>query len=258
MNAITCNEAGDRVLTGGHDRKLRIFRRTGEGLAQEAEVLIGEGPINTIRVATHPGYEGQAFVGCYSGAIVRVSREGRILGSFRVHGNAVKALRLHPRKCLGVSCSAEGILASWEFGGRLVRTFPGHLGIIDDVDLDPSGTWLASVGRDFTLKVYRLDDGQLSHSISLGRRSPKGVCFVDEATVVVTTYWGELLKVTLPDRRVHRRQVARNGISSVARIGRHLAASSYDGAVYLVRPEDLAVEQTLQAMTQRVDGAGWN
>jgi WD40 repeat protein len=256
MNAVACASEPERVLCGAHNHRLYIFDRVGDELCHEREVCLEQGPINSIRVTDQPGLKGAAFVGCYSGAIVKVSPDGRILGSFRVHENAVKALRLHPTQPIGVSCSADGILVSWDFDGAVLQHFLGHMSIIDDVDIDPSGKLLASVGRDFVLKVYELETGRLRHAVSMGRRSPKGVCFFDERTVVVTNYWGELIRVRLPDECLHRRQIALNGISSAARHGDHLVVTSYDGSVYLVRPMDLSVVNVLQAMRQRVDQAG--
>ena len=211
---------------------------------------------NTIRVSTHPGLEGTAFVGCYSGAIVKVTLESEAAGSFRVHENAVKSLRLHPTLPLGVSCSADGILVSWDLEGTILERFLGHVAIIDDVDIDPGGTRVASVGRDFVLKVHELESGRLLHTLSLGRRSPKAVSFFDDETVVVTNYWGELIRVGLPDEQVLRRQIAANGISSAARSGDHLVVTSYDGSVYLIRPTDLSVANVLTAMRQRIDQYG--
>jgi WD40 repeat protein len=256
MNAVAYSHAPERVLCGAHDHRLHVFDRAGDELRNERELFLGQGPINTIRVSSHAGLEGVAFVGCYSGAIVKVTPDVEISGSFRVHENAVKALRLHPTDPLGVSCSADGILVSWDLDGALLEQFLGHVAIIDDVDIDPGGTRVASVGRDFVLKVHELEGGRLVHTVSLGRRSPKGVCFFDDETVVVTNYWGELIRVTLPDEQVLRRQIATNGISSAARSGEHVVVTSYDGSVYLVRPADLEVENVLEAMRQRVDEHG--
>jgi WD40 repeat protein len=256
MNAVARSSDPERVLCGAHNHRLHIFERAGDELRNERELWLGQGPINTIRVSTHPGFEGVAFVGCYSGAIVKVTPDAEAAGSFRVHENAVKALRLHPTRPLGVSCSADGILVSWDLDGGLLERFFGHVAIVDDVDIDPTGTRIASVGRDFILKVHELDGGRLSHTVSLGRRSPKAVCFFDEHTVIVTNYWGELITVTLPDEHVVRSQIAENGISSAARSGDHVVVTSYDGSVYLVRPADLAVVNVLSAMRQRVDEEG--
>lgn len=256
MNAVACDNESERVLCGAHDHKLHLFDRVGDALRNERAIFLGQGPINTIRVSQCPALEGVAFVGCYSGAIVKVTPEGHIAGSFHAHENAVKALRLHPELPLGVSCSADGILVSWDLEGTVLERFLGHMAIVDDVDVDPAGKAIASVGRDFVLKVYELEGGRLRHSVSLGRRSPKAVCFFDEHTIVVTNYWGELLRVSLPEERVLCRPIARNGISSAARSGDHVVVTSYDGSVYLVHPGDLSVTNILQAMRQRVDQEG--
>ena len=254
MNAVTADDTYNLVVAGAHNQRLQIYSKRGPNLDDEREVVIGEGPINSIRISHHNGYEGMSFVGCYSGAIVMVTRHGEVAGKFRVHENAVKALRLHPHNPIGVSCSADGILVSWDFSGNLLHQYLGHLAIIDDVDIDPTGQYIASAGRDFTLKVYSIDEGRLLHNIHLGRRSPKAVCFVNDETVIITNYWGELIRVSLSDGHVLRRDIADNGISSVARSGSHIIAVSYDGCAYLVDPDGLTILNELRAMVQRVEG----
>lgn len=252
MNAVAFDPQTSLVACGAHDHTLHLFDKNGASLSHERVTALGEGPINSIRVAHHAGYDGQAFVACYSGAIVRVDPQGKVIAKIRLHEGAVKALRIHPLQPLAASCSADGALISWTLDGQLHDRYLGHMAIVDDVAIDPGGTYLASVSRDFTLKVYSLADGRMRHSVSLGRRSPKSMCFLDEHTVIVGNYWGELIKFDLDTERVSRRTIARNGISSVCTQGRHVIASSYDGALYLVEPADLGVVQTLRAMVQRV------
>ena len=251
-NAVTMDEACHVVVTGAHDQKLHVFEKQNGELRNELEVALGEGPINSVRIAHHTGYAGQALVACYSGAIVRVDLKGDILGRLRLHEGAVKALRLHPHKTVGVSCSADGSLLSWSFSGDLLQRFPGHMAIVDDVDIDPSGRLITSVSRDFTMKVYDLDGGKLLDSYSLGHRSPKAVYFLDPQTVIVTNYWGALLRFDLQSGEVLTRQIAENGISSIAKSGDYLVAVSYDGVAYLVSPQDLSVKNRLRSMQQRL------
>jgi len=168
-----------------------------------------------------------------------------------LHDGAVKALRLHPSEPVGVSCSADGGLLSWTLDGEILRRFPGHTAIVDDVDISPAGDRIASASRDFTLNVYDMADARLTRSIELGRRSPKSLCFWDADTVIVGDYWGALLKADLRTGKIARRTIAANGISSLARCGDGLVASSYDGGVYLVSVTDLAVRNVYRAMTQR-------
>ena len=255
MNAVTSRDGGRCVVCGAHDQHLHVFERTGDtDLRAATWHHLGEGPINCVRGTTPAHGEDALFVACYSGAIVRSAPDGTPLARFPHHANAVKALRLHPTQRVGVSCSADGVMTSWNFDGSLRHRFAGHTAIIDDLDLDPSGEFLASTGRDFHLLVYRLEDGVLLDAFDLGRRSPKGLCFLDRGTVVVSNYWGELLRVDLPTRTILRRAIAANGISAVARAdaeGTHLLASSYDGACYRVRSDTLEVVGTLRAMQQR-------
>ena len=253
MNAVTLDRRSGLVVAGAHDHKLHIFTLRGSELVDEVETTLGEGPVNTVRVAHHPGYEDEAFVGCYSSSIVRVGRDGAVRGRIQVHGGAVKSLRLHPEKTVGVSCGADGLLLSWSFDGELLERFLGHTAIINDVDLDPGGTFLASVSRDFTLKVFELATGRLHHSIPLGLRSLKSVCFWDEKTVLVGDYWGSVIRVDLASEQATRAVVARNGISALARQDAGLVAVSYDGSASLIDPEDLGVRNVLRAMTQRLD-----
>ncbi|HZF09323.1 MAG TPA: WD40 repeat domain-containing protein [Thermoanaerobaculia bacterium] len=254
MNAATLDGETARVAAGSHDQKLHLFhfdRATGT-LADGLEVKLGEGPINSVRFAHHPGYEGEAFVACYSSAIVRVAPDGSVRGKLHLHEGAVKALRLHPTKEMGVSCGADGLLLSWTFAGEVVQRFLGHTAIINDVDLAPSGERLASVSRDFSLKIYELATGRLLHSVPLGKRSLKSVCFVDEDVILVGDYWGSVIRVELPSETVTRRWIAANGISALGRSGPHVVATSYDGVVYRLDPADLTVLQTLRGMQQRL------
>ncbi len=251
-NAVTLDDPTGVVVTGAHDQVLHVFDRTGSELRHRVERHLGEGPINCVRVAHHPRVAGQVFAACYSGAIVRATLEGEVVARPRVHDGAVKALRLHPTEEIGVSGSADNTLHAWDFEGNVIRRFPGHMAIVDDVDVDPGGDLIASVSRDFTLKVYELRTGLLLHSLPLGRRSPKGVCFHDSKTVIVTNYWGALIRFDLETGESLLRPIAKNGISGISRAGEHVVAVSYDGTASLVRPTDLVVLNTLRCMTQRL------
>jgi WD40 repeat protein len=251
MNSVTLDDARRVVVTGCHDQTLHLFYEVEGRFQGEVEIGLGEGPVNCIRVAHTSGFEGELLVACYSGAILRMAMDGEIRRRIEVHEGAVKALRVHPENPMGVSCGADGLLLAWDFDGRLLTRFHGHIAIVDDVDIDPSGCRIASVSRDFTLKVYDLDSARLRHAIALGRQSPKSVLFWDPDTVIVGNYWGYLLRVDLRDESVTRLRIAANGISALSRSGEHLVAVSYDGAAYLVEPGSMGVVRTLRAMVQK-------
>ena len=253
MNAVTAEPGTSMIATGTHNQHVQTFKAEQHHTEQIQDVRLGEGPINCIRYSNHEGFEGHMFVACYSGKVTHLDQHGEIQHRMQVHENAVKSLRLHPSRPLGVSGSADGILATWRFDGSIYREYMGHTSIIDDVDIDPTGQFIASAGRDFILKVHDLEGGNLLHTISLGRRSPKALIFLEENVVIVTNYWGELIRVDLTDESMIRAQVAKNGISAIVRHGNDLAAASYDGNIYLVSSDDLRVLSHLNAMVQHVE-----
>ena len=252
MNAVTLDPWSDRIIAGAHDHRLHVFSRTEHKLTPLETIALGQGPINSIRVSNHKDHKGAIFAACYSGAIVRVAPGEHKVQAYPLHDGAVKALRLHPCEPFGVSCSADGGLMTWTLDGRPIQGFPGHTTIVDDVDFSPDGTRIASTSRDFTVNVYDVKDARLLHSLEIGRRSPKSLCFWDCETVVVGDYWGALLKLDLRAGTVSRSTVAENGISSLSRRGDNLVASSYDGGIYVITIQDLSVCCVYREMYQRV------
>lgn len=251
MNAVTFCHSEKNIITGAHNQNLYIYDNN--DLRKSTCVSLQEGPVNCIRTSHLKEHKGEVFVACYSGTLAHLSADGTVINKINAHDNAIKALALHPTKALGVSCCAEGGLVSWSYDGQILNKYQGHMAIIDDLDIDPSGQLIASAGRDFTLKIHGLNDGVLYHSIHLGKRSPKSLCFVSTDVVIVTNYWGELLRVSLKDGSILRKTIAANGISSIVPHGKHYAVSSYDGAVYLVEQENLQVLNRLRSMTQQVE-----
>jgi WD40 repeat protein len=251
-NAVTADAAAGLVATGCHDQAVRVYGLA-EGLPELHAVALGEGPVNSVRLLPVPGGH-DLLAGCYSGVVVRLRSTGEVVSRFRVHEGAVKALHVVPERGLGVSCSADGTAFSWSLDtGERRMAFPAHRAIVNDLDVDPSARRIATVGRDFVLNVYSLDDGRLLQAFPLSRRSPKAVVFATPDLVVVGDYWGHLIRVPLRSGERRHVRIAENGISSLARRddGR-VVASSYDGAIFLVDPETLAVVTELREMTQRL------
>lgn len=252
MNAVAIDSSGKFVVSGAHDQKLHMYDLHEGQLINHREKSLGEGPINFIDIATQEGYENNAFVACYSGRVVCVTPSCEIRKSFMAHEGAVKSVRLHPSEMFGVSCSADGSMSSWTLDGEIISQYLGHTAIINDVAFSFSGKRIASVSRDFTLKVYDFKDGTLLESISLGRRSLKSVCFITEDIIFVGDYWGGLIRVDLKTGTVQKEQIAGNGISSLAGCGSLLLATSYDGSVYAIDPDKQSVAHRLEAMKQNL------
>lgn len=258
-NAVAVADDGRWIAAGTHHGHLHLFEIVDGQPRARPCIEVGEGPINSVRFGRRLDDRDQLFVGCYSGAILRYDNTGRLRGRLDGHGGAVKSLRVHPSRPLVVSCSADGSLLAQDFDGRIVEQYLGHAAIINDVDLSPAGDRLASVSRDFTLKIYAVADGRLLRSIQLGRRSLKSVSYWSNERVFVGDYWGTVIAVDLERGTVSRQNVARNGVSALARCGELLVAASYSGSALLLDPNTLDEVGRLTAMVQRLDSPweGW-
>ncbi|GGJ25257.1 WD40 repeat domain-containing protein [Paenibacillus hunanensis] len=254
MNAITGDKKNKIVMAGSHDQKLHIFDSENGKLTQLSELALNEGPINTIRISNRVYNSEQfSFVGCYSGCIVRISNDFKSFEKLKIHEGAVKSLRLHPNKNIGISCSADGVLNSWTYDGQVIRSYLGHNAIINDLDISPTGDFIASVSRDFTLKIYDLESGDLLHSIYLGRKSLKSVCFFSDSIVVVGDYWGNVILVDLKNNNISKQMIAKNGISSINSLNdNEVLLTSYDGSIYTLNVLQFKLSKTYTEMTQRV------
>lgn len=251
MNGVTLDETSGLVVGGAHNQKLYCVHPHDDGYETGQEIDGKHGPINCVRVSNHPEFDGDIFAATYNGVVVHTNAAGEAKGEMPFHNGAIKALRLHPTKAVGVSTSSDGDVLSWTFAGEMLRRFPGHVAIGDDIDMDPSGDRFVTVSRDFTLNVYDLESGHLVFARFLGKKSPKSVNFWDKNTVIVGNYWGWLLRFNLEDGTMTRARIASNGISAMTRVGDYLAAASYDGTVYLVNANTLEVVNHLTLMVQR-------
>lgn len=267
MNAVCLSDnpgsgAGSLVWCGAHDHRLYLLAVEGDRIESGTSLPLGEGPINCIRVrpaaSDRVGSGLTAFAACYSGAVVRIAcgpdNALEIEARMSLHEGAAKAVRIRPGAQEGASGAADGSLVTWTLDGDIRHRLAGHTAIVDDVDFDPSGVFLSSVSRDFTLNVYEVDSGRLAHSVLLGRESPKCVLFWDTGTVFVGNYWGCIWRVTLEDEGVSTHRVAINGISSLSRSPGGLLAASYDGSLSLVDPQSMGVLSRLHCLQQKLPG----
>ncbi len=243
MNAVAYDPHHARILTGAHNHVLHQLRVSVTGLRFETSYTLGLGPINTIRF-TPQGEE--AWIGTYSGTLVHWSPDKHaVIGAYRLHDGAIKALRLLADLHEGVSCSAAGEVVAWDWSGHRARNFGGHTAIVNDLDVSSDGRWLVTIGRDFILRLYEYQTGRLMTAVDLGRRSPKSVLLINEHEALVGDYWGYLVHVNLDSGQITSQRIATNGLSSLSHVHPRVLATSYDGSLAVIDTAGLSARSLI-------------
>jgi WD40 repeat protein len=73
-----------------------------------------------------------------------------------LHQGGASCVCYHPTKPVLISGGKDGQLRFWHTheGGRQIHAIPAHKGSIYTATINPTGNWLATVGRDSLLKVW--------------------------------------------------------------------------------------------------------
>lgn len=75
--------------------------------------------------------------------------------------------RLMTRRRSGVGAENPSEIFLWETAtGKMQRRFPGHSGWVMSLAFSPNGQWLASSGREYSIKIWNAHTGDLRTTIS--------------------------------------------------------------------------------------------
>ncbi|MFK7787562.1 MAG: WD40 repeat domain-containing protein [Crocinitomicaceae bacterium] len=249
-NACALAPDGKTALLGTHNQKIFIISIEGGDLYERGTLTPGEGPINSIRVSHDSS---KAFVAAYSGKVIAISMDDHDYNPIPIHGNAVKAIELHPSMNIGVSCCAGGEIIKWDFDGNKLGEFEPHDSIVNDIAVSLDGKHLASVGRDFILNIHDFSSLAKIASIPIGNKSLKSVCFNGNGDVCVGDYWGNVYLVSTNDFTHQMARIADNGVSAmVPSDNDQMLAVSYDGSICIF-DSSLAIVSREKIMEQRLD-----
>lgn len=140
--SIDYSPSGDRVVTTGSDRSIKLWRRQSDTGAWTAEVkLIGEHR-GTIRVAKFAP-----------------AKDDSVLVSVGDDAQAVVWKR------------------DAQSGWQAIRSLQGHTGPIHALSLSPDGRWIATGSEDQTIRIWDLSDGTLQTQLSGHRGAVRCLCF---------------------------------------------------------------------------------
>ncbi len=149
---------------------------------------------------------------------------------------------------LGTVLFAAGTVAE---EGRilLVRTFPGHKGVVSEVQFSPDGTYLATAGIDGSIRLWHVDDGQLHATLDGNGGGIRSIAFGPGGDVLLAGRDDRTLKLwSIPGVKPDSFAVQGSPVRALllCRDGRRLVSGGEDGVLRIwnraERKEELAIE----------------
>ncbi|KAL0266968.1 UNVERIFIED_CONTAM: hypothetical protein PYX00_009365 [Menopon gallinae] len=129
VNCVRWNHSGKFLASGGDDKLIMIWKKSGQTKLDENKVIIG-------------------------------IEQWRCVGTLTGHLNDILDLAWAPHDSWLASCSVDNSIIIWNMDKMpdIVAKLTGHTGLVKGVTWDPVGQYLASQSDDKTLRIWRTKD----------------------------------------------------------------------------------------------------
>jgi WD40 repeat protein len=146
-------EGGKILLSGGEDRSLRCWHST---TSATPKIFRGhEAPIKCIVVES---CSTKVITGAADGTLkIWDMNDGEKL-SIRAHQQGITSVAFAQKTNMIISSSRDGTIKIWDSQSfNLQQTLHDHTGSVNVIISDPMERWIASVGDDGTLRIWKID-----------------------------------------------------------------------------------------------------
>ena len=190
--SVAFSPDGNYIVSGSHDRTVRVWDRGGSSVGQP---LTGH-QFEVTSVAFSP--DGQYIVSGGIDRTVRVwERQGNAVGQpFTGHKSLVTSVAVSPDGQYIVSGSVDGNIRLWDKEGKLVgQPLTGHTDMVHSVAFSPDGQYIVSGGWDKTVRVWDRE-GNLMGQPFTGHKSPVySVAVSPDGQYIVSGSWDKTIRV---------------------------------------------------------------
>lgn len=242
--AVAASPDGKTIVSGGYDRTIRFWSRTGQLL----QTLYGHS--DAVRSVVLSA-DGKTLVSSSGDRTIRLwdARTGKLRRTLRGHSGPIWSVATSPNGKTLASGSYDGTIKIWDTqSGKLRRSLPEHYDSIWSVALSPDGQTLVSGSYDGTVKIWQLQTGALRRTLNGHTDGVRSVAISADGQTIASASWDKTVKVwnrdgalryTLPG---HKDRVLAVAIDPSART---LASGSADRTIKLWDLQTGALRHTL-------------
>lgn len=165
VTTVVFTPDGRRLVTGGYDRQLRVWR-IADGSIEHAWQAHG-GTVWTIDVSP----DGKWIVSGGEDALVKLWRvaDGGAVATLAGHERNVWRVRFSPDGRRLGSGSFDATARIWDVkAGPPLRTLAGHTEAVVGLAFSPDGSLIATGSDDSSVRIWRVSDGALLRTLPVG------------------------------------------------------------------------------------------
>jgi len=186
-----------RLVSGGEDGKVRVWKITSSHQALLASMKEHRGVVNCIKVNKDGS---QAISASADGCCIvwDLDRYVRLIAFYEP--NIFMSVLYHPDESQMLTCGTNHKITYWDsVDGQAIRVIDGGDGFMTALDVDPIGEFFISGSEDKLLKIWHYDDGL---PVAIGRGHSGSIKAVkmspDQRTIVSVGSTGEILFWDVP------------------------------------------------------------
>mmetsp|Transcript_42589 Transcript_42589/g.99981 ORF Transcript_42589/g.99981 Transcript_42589/m.99981 type:complete len:612 (+) Transcript_42589:132-1967(+) len=200
VTAIACANDPERLVSGGFDGSVRVWRVTAESRVMLGSMKEHKATVNCIKVR---GNDMEFVTASSDGSCIIWDMRRFVRNNSLFASTFFKAVLYHPDESQLLTTGTDRKITNWDaYDGSAIRIVDGSTSAeVNTLDIAGSGEFFVSGGGDKVVKLWHYDEGQ-TQAIGIGHSGAitKVVVSPDQRNIVSVGDEGAILIWNIPER----------------------------------------------------------